>query len=105
MQTVRRDTRLGEILRWCEQHNASDLHVQTAKPLVIRIDGELQRVDEKTFPPFNEEKIHEALAENFPPEICQDIRTRPEMDLSFYHGRQRYRANFSKEKGSQSFSF
>jgi len=105
MQTVRPNTRLGEILQWCEQQNASDLHVQTGKALVIRVEGKLQRVPENRFTPFVEEKIYESLAETFSPEICDRIRTRHETDLSFYHGSQRYRANFSKEKGSQSFSF
>jgi twitching motility protein PilT len=105
MQSVRPNSRLGEILRWCEQQNASDLHVQSGKSLVIRVDGKLHRVSDSVFPPFSEEKVFEALAENFSPEICQRIRSRFETDLSFYHGFQRYRANFSKEKGTQSFSF
>jgi len=105
MQTVRPNTRLGEILQWCEQQNASDLHVQTGKALVIRVEGKLQRVAENRFTPFAEETIYESLAETFSREICDRIRTRHETDLSFYHGSQRYRANFSKEKGSQSFSF
>jgi twitching motility protein PilT len=105
MQTVRPNTRLGEILQWCEQQNASDLHVQTGKALVIRVEGKLQRVPENRFAPFAEETVYESLAETFSREICDRIRTRHETDLSFYHGSQRYRANFSKEKGSQSFSF
>src|SRR6185369_9719009 len=36
---------------------------------------------------------------------CARIKTELEVDLSFYHGYHRYRANFSKQKGSQSFSF
>jgi twitching motility protein PilT len=33
------------------------------------------------------------------------IRRRRQHDLSFYHGSNRYRANFSKQKAGQSFSF
>jgi twitching motility protein PilT len=105
VHSVRPQTRLGELLQWCERRNASDLHVQAGRPLVIRIDGKLQRVPENTYNPLSEEAIYEWLGENFSPETCEKIRTSKEADLSFYHSYQRYRANFSKQKGTQSFSF
>jgi twitching motility protein PilT len=105
VQSVQAQTRLGELLQWCERRNATDLHVQAGKPLVIRIHGNLQRVPENTYNPLSQEAIYEWLGENFTPETIENIRTASEADLSFYHGFQRYRANFSKQKGSQSFSF
>jgi twitching motility protein PilT len=93
------------LLQWCERRNATDLHVQAGRPLVIRIHGNLQRVPENTYNPLSQEAIYEWLGENFAPEVIDRIRGSTEADLSFYHGYQRYRANFSKQKGSQSFSF
>ena len=93
------------MLNWCERRSATDLHVQADKPLVIRVHGQLQRVPENTYNPLSRDAIYEWLGENFAPEICERIRDSREVDLSFYHGFQRYRANFSKQKGSQSFSF
>ncbi len=105
MHTVQPHSRLGEILQWCERRAASDLHVQARKPLVIRVQGKLHRVPENTHSPFSEDDIYGALVESFSGEVCAKIKTSREVDLSFYHGAQRYRANFSKQKGTQSFSF
>jgi twitching motility protein PilT len=105
MQTVQPHSRLGELLSWCERRSASDLHVQAGKPFVIRVHGKLQRIPENTYNPVSDEGIYELLGESFPPEIINRVRREHEVDLSFYHGYQRYRANFSKQKGTQSFSF
>jgi twitching motility protein PilT len=45
------------------------------------------------------------LADNFAPRTIARIDEQFEVDLSFYCSGQRYRANFSKQKGLQSFSF
>jgi twitching motility protein PilT len=105
MQIVQPHSQLGELLQWCERRNASDLHVQAGKALVIRVHGRLQRIPENTYNPLSEQAIYQWLAENFTPDVVEKIRSRFEVDLSFYHGYQRYRANFSKQKGVQSFSF
>jgi twitching motility protein PilT len=105
VHSVQANTRLGELLRWCERHNASDLHVQSGKPLVIRVDGKLQRIAPNTYNPLTEEAIFQWLGESFPADICGQIHDNREHDLSFYFGSQRYRANFSKQKGTQSLSF
>ncbi|HVK59323.1 MAG TPA: PilT/PilU family type 4a pilus ATPase [Candidatus Kapabacteria bacterium] len=105
MQSVQSNTRLGELLQWCERRGVTDIHVQAGKPLVIRVQGKLQRIPENTYNPLPEDAIFLWLGENFSPELCAEIRNNREVDLSFYHSFQRYRANFSKQKGAQSFSF
>jgi twitching motility protein PilT len=45
------------------------------------------------------------LREAFSSSICDRIEKQHEMDLSFLCDRLRYRANFSKQQGAQSFSF
>lgn len=105
MNVVQSHSQLGELLQWCERRDASDLHVQAGKSLVIRVHGRLQRVPENAYNPLSESTIYQWLGENFPADLVQKIREQHECDLSFYHGAQRYRANFSKQKGTQSFSF
>ncbi len=105
MHSVEPHTRLSEILHWCERRNASDLHVQSGKLFVIRVHGQLQRVPANTYAPLDDAQLYGLLGEAFTPETCTRIKAEHEVDLSFYHGAQRYRANFSKQKGSQSFSF
>jgi twitching motility protein PilT len=104
MLNIQPHTRLSDILLWCEQKNASDLHVQPGRRLVVRIHGVLQRIDPNLFPPLSQAEIYQAFEETFPPAVCEQIRSRKETDLSCYHGYQRYRGNFSKQKGEQSFS-
>jgi twitching motility protein PilT len=105
VQVIQTGTRLGQLLAWCESQRAADLHVQSDQPYTIRVDGQLSRLDSGEFPPMTQEEIYSALAENFSAEAVDAIRRRREHDLSFYHGSNRYRANFSKQKGGQSFSF
>jgi twitching motility protein PilT len=105
MLTVQPHSRLGELLQWCERRGASDLHVQSGKPFVIRVHGKLQRIPGNTYNPISDDGIYSLIEENFPAETCGKIKAQREVDLSFYHGYQRYRANFSKQKGTQSFSF
>lgn len=93
------------MLAWCESQNASDLHAQADRPYTIRIDGKLIRLDANEFPPMTQEELYAAVAENFTAQAVDAIRRRSEHDLSFYFGANRYRANFSKQKGTQSFSF
>ena len=105
MQSIQTGSRLGQILAWCEAQKAADLHIQADRRYTIRIDGKLMRLDEDEFPPMTQEELYTSLAENFTADAVDAIRRRREHDLSFYHGSNRYRANFSKQKGAQSFSF
>lgn len=105
MQSVQTGTRIGQLLEYCEGKKASDIHVQTGRPIGIRVDGELTRLDPSEFEVFTQEEIYQCFTENFSADVVDAIRRRREFDMSFYHGSQRYRANFSKQKGEQAFSF
>jgi twitching motility protein PilT len=105
VQTIQQGARLGQLLAWCESQGAADLHIQSDRPYTIRIDGKLIRLDPNEFPPMTQEELYAALAETFTADAVDAIRRRHEHDLSFYHGANRYRANFSKQKGAQSLSF
>ena len=105
MEYVQSNTRLGQMLAWCEEQSATDLHGQTNGPYCIRVHGKLIRVPAKVFPPPTEAEWEQMLAENFQVQTVARIKGQFEADLSFYAGAVRYRANFSKQKGQQSFSF
>jgi len=105
MEHVSRDTTLGQILEYCQEQSASDLHAQTDARYCVRVHGKLFRVPVEIFPPPNEDAMRQLLHESFTPAVCERILSKPEVDMSFYFGDVRYRANFSKQKGRQSFSF
>ncbi|MBI4658148.1 MAG: PilT/PilU family type 4a pilus ATPase [Verrucomicrobia bacterium] len=105
MEQVRENTKLSRLLDHCGAQEATDLHAQAGRPYAIRVHGKLLRLPAETFPCPTPEEINEALRETFSPALCARIEQAAELDLSFYYRRQRYRANFSKQKGTQSFSF
>ena len=105
MEHVKSTAALGQILDWCEQQEASDLHAQTGRPYAIRVHGRLSRVPAEKFAPPSEAELFGMLRESFQAGICERIQRESEVDLSFYCGDRRYRANFSKQKGCQSCSF
>ncbi|HNQ89863.1 MAG TPA: PilT/PilU family type 4a pilus ATPase [Verrucomicrobiota bacterium] len=104
-ETVHPGTALSRLLAWCEAQGASDLHGQAGKPYALRVQGRLTRVPAETFPAPTDDGLYRAFEETFSPTLCQRIEQEREVDLSFYHGPLRYRANFSKQLGRQSFSF
>lgn len=93
------------MLGWLSERSGSDLHGQENKPYVIRAHGRLERVSVSEFAAPGGEDLRALLRENFTPETCRRIEEAREVDLSFTCGRLRYRANFSKQQGRQSFSF
>lgn len=105
MENITLETQLGKILDWCAKQNATDLHTQANRRYSYRVDGKLLRIPPETFaPPSNEDVLH-TLQQAFSPAIYDRIAKEHEMDISFLCGRTRYRANFSKQQGTQSFSF
>ena len=104
MEHIRQGTALGRLLDWCREQNATDLHGQADKPYSIRVHGRLSWVSIEHFTPPTNEEIQGLLRENFSPPAWARIDGQCEADLSFYFGNHRYRANFSKQKGQQSFS-
>jgi twitching motility protein PilT len=105
METVAATSQLSQILNWFESlEGASDLHFQAGERLSIRIHGKLEWVDENTISKPGSEDLLSLMAEALSERIASKIAQELEVDLSFYHGEVRYRANFSKQKGQQSCS-
>jgi twitching motility protein PilT len=105
MEQVLRETKLGGLLEWCRRQDASDVHAQAGAPFTLRVEGRLSRVPVTLFPAPTEQELGEVLREAFSSTTFAGIQAGREVDLSFYSEGQRYRANFSRQRGSQSFSF
>ncbi|MCW5557678.1 MAG: PilT/PilU family type 4a pilus ATPase [Verrucomicrobiae bacterium] len=105
MEQVASGTRLSRLLQWCEAQGASDLHVRTGLPHRIRIHGQLRAVPVSEFPVLDTLALNSWLLDCFSEELVARVIRQREHDASFYHGTVRYRANFSKQRGSQSCSF
>jgi twitching motility protein PilT len=104
MEQVAPTTALGKLLSWCAQQQATDIHIQADRRYAYRVDGKLLRIPPQQFPvPVNEE-IVKTLREAFSSAIAERIERQHETDLSFLCAKVRYRANFSKQQGVQSFS-
>lgn len=90
---------------WCGKQNATDLHAQATRRYSYRVDGKLLRIPPEQFPAPSNDDINQMLRLAFSSSIYECIQKRHEMDLSFLCGQVRYRANFNKQQGMQSFSF
>lgn len=104
MQRVSDESSLGRLLIWCRAQEAGDLHAQADRPYHIRRHGQLVEVPTDRFPVPTHRDLLRLVRETFTPLVCEKIENELEVDLSFYQGADRYRANFSKQQGQQSFS-
>jgi twitching motility protein PilT len=105
MERIALTSSLGKLLDWCMSQEATDLHAQADQRYSFRVDGKLRRIPAEQFVAPTNDDIVQMLREAFSSSICARIEKQHEMDLSFLCGRLRYRANFSKQQGAQSFSF
>jgi twitching motility protein PilT len=92
---------LNELLKFTLENKASDLHLTVGVPPVIRVNGELQVIDE--------EKLLPAYTKNYAKELLQDrfsdYEKEGEMDSSFSaSGIGRFRVNIYKQRGSDAIA-
>lgn len=88
---------LNELLETTIRKKASDLHLVTGIPPVLRINGNLIRMDEAKLSPQDTEKFaKQILGDDF-----DSINERGEMDLSYsVSGLGRFRVNVYKQRGT-----
>ena len=96
---------LGRLIAWTRERGASDLHGRARHPFIVRIDGRLETVPERLFPAPDDVTLTSWFMDVFSPELQGRILRQREVDASFQFGGVRFRANFSKQRGYQSFSF
>src|SRR5512134_1366131 len=78
------------------EQKASDLHLSTGNPPILRIRGELQRVD---FPPLENDSLKAMLYEIAPEYKIKVFEETGDVDFGYeIPGVSRFRANFFNEK-------
>src|SRR5881398_3730696 len=78
------------------EQNASDLHLATGNPPILRIRGELQRVD---FPPLENDTLKSMLYEIAPEYKIKTFEETGDVDFGYeIAGVSRFRANFFNQK-------
>lgn len=92
---------LNELLKLTLDNKASDLHITVGVPPVIRVNGELNAIDEdKLFPQDTEKYARELLQSKFD-EYCK----KGELDFSYsVAGIGRFRINVYKQRGSDAIA-
>src|SRR6185436_12425910 len=78
------------------EQKASDLHLSTGNPPILRIHGELQRVD---FPPLENDELKAMLYEIAPEPKIKQFEENGDVDFGYeIPGVARFRANFFNQK-------
>ncbi len=94
---------LEELLTIVHQRNASDLHISTGLPPVIRVDGKLIRTD---YPPMTNDEIQKLIFSILNNEQRRNLEQNWELDCSYgFKDMGRFRVNVYKEKGNYAAAF
>jgi twitching motility protein PilT len=92
-----------DLLKVAVEKKASDLHITVAVPPVLRINGHLERMDEKNLSPQDTITLVQELLTD---EQIVELKEKGEIDLSFsYPGLGRFRVNIYKQRGSYGMAF
>lgn len=87
-----------EMMQAALDKSASDIHLKEGNPPILRIDGELVRLDDQ--PLLTEDDLQEMLKQIASPADIVKFQKVMELDNSyFYEGRARFRINVCKDDG------
>ncbi|QXM05992.1 type IV pilus twitching motility protein PilT [Crassaminicella indica] len=87
-----------DLLKKAIEKKASDLHVTVGVPPVLRINGKLEKINEKALAPYDTIALVQELLTD---QQIIELKEKGEIDLSFsYHGLGRFRVNIYKQRGS-----
>jgi twitching motility protein PilT len=89
---------ISEILTFLKEQEASDLHISTGEPPIIRVHGDIQKVD---MPPLQQEEVHTMLYDILNDRQRKIFEENKEIDFALeLKGVSRYRVNaFYQSKG------
>lgn len=71
---------VAELLAFCVNNNASDLHLSAGMPPMIRVDGDIRKIN---LPPLNHKEVHSLVYEIMNDRIRKDFEEKLETDFSF----------------------
>jgi twitching motility protein PilT len=87
---------LDNLFKLMSEHKASDLHLSTGNPPVLRINGDLIRVD---FPPLEGNQLKQMVYEIAPEHKIKEFEETGDVDFGYEIPQvARYRANFLNQK-------
>ena len=89
---------ISEILTFSKEQNASDLHISSGEPPIIRVHGDIQKVD---MPPLQKDAVHTMLYDILNDQQRKIFEENKEIDFALdLKGIARYRVNaFYQSKG------
>jgi len=94
---------IEELLEKLVKNNGSDLHISSALPPCMRVDGKLKRMD---YPPLSPEEVENLLFPMLSNEQRRRLEQEWELDFSYgVEGLSRFRVNFYKDKGNYAAAF
>jgi len=94
---------IEELLTQLVESGGSDLHISSALPPCVRIDGKLKRMD---YPPLSPEQVENLLFPMLSNEQRRRLEQEWELDFSYgIEGLSRFRVNFYKDKGNYAAAF
>ncbi|OBT17374.1 twitching motility protein PilT [Vibrio sp. UCD-FRSSP16_10] len=90
---------ITELLRFSVKHNASDLHLSSGLPPMVRIDGDVRRLE---MPEFSEAEVHALIFDIMDDAQRSEFESNLELDFSIeLSGVGRFRVNaFNQSRGS-----
>ena len=90
---------IAELLAFSVKHNASDLHLSAGLPPMIRVDGDIRRIN---VPVLEHKTVHELVYDIMNDKQRKDYEEFFEVDFSFeIPGLARFRVNaFNQDRGS-----
>lgn len=71
---------IRELLKFCVKQDASDLHLSAGMPPLIRVDGDIRRIN---LPKLNNDEIESLLANTMNDSQFEELRQQWELDFSF----------------------
>ncbi|MDA1044216.1 MAG: type IV pilus twitching motility protein PilT [Verrucomicrobia bacterium] len=98
VQVEAHDVEMSELLQLCVDEGASDLHITTHSPPLLRMNGSLQPIDSA---PLNGDDTERLMKSITSPDHQQRLREQGGSDFGFSFGTQaRFRVSIFKQKGS-----
>ncbi|GEA62411.1 type IV pilus twitching motility protein PilT [Vibrio comitans] len=90
---------ITELLRFSVKHNASDLHLSSGLPPMVRIDGDVRRLE---MPEFSEAEVHDLIFDIMDDAQRSEFESNLELDFSIeLGGVGRFRVNaFNQSRGA-----
>jgi len=93
---------ITELLRFAVSEEASDIHVSSGEPPIMRITGDLKRLDH---PALSPDDVHRMIYDIMNDKQRKDFEELNELDFSFEMGDSRFRVNAFIQRRGKSAAF